>query len=161
MEQILNLFPINSFRGEYFFLSNFYEAPVEYDGITYQSNEAAYQAQKCADKKDREQFADASPGDAKRLGRKVHLRPDWEDVKVSIMRDIVTAKFEQNPDLRERLMHLKNIYLEEGNTWGDRIWGVTYDEKGKHGQNLLGQILMDVRDEFIKAAEEKEYEIDR
>ena len=146
------LFPINSFRDEYFFLSNFYEAPVEYDGITYQSNEAAFQAQKCADKKDREQFAHLSPGDAKRMGRRVSLRPDWEDVKVNVMRDIVTAKFEQNPDLREQLMRLKEIYLEEGNTWGDRVWG-TVDGKGA---NLLGQILMDVRDDFIRKAEAEE-----
>lgn len=135
---------IDSFRNEYSFLSNFYEAQVTYDGIIYQNNEAAFQAQKCKTYKEKEQFANLNPTEAKKLGRKVSLRPDWEQVKINFMKEIVFAKFDQNPELKEKLLSTENIYLEEGNTWGDRIWGTV---NGK-GANLLGQILMETREEF-------------
>lgn len=135
---------INSFRNENYFLSNFYEAPVEYDGIVYQNNEAAFQAQKCINEAERRKFADLSPTAARNLGRKIPLRKDWEQVKIPIMREIVQAKFEQNPQLREMLLATCNAYLEEGNTWGDRTWGTVNGA----GANHLGRILMDVREEM-------------
>lgn len=133
---------INSFRNEYFFLSNFYEAPVVYDGIEYKNNEAAFQAQKCVNAADRKQFESLNATEAKNLGRTIHLRKDWEAVKVSVMRDIVKEKFFQNDDLRAKLIATGEEYLEEGNDWGDRIWG-TVDGQGR---NLLGNILMEVRE---------------
>lgn len=133
---------INRFKDEYFFLSNFYEAPITYCGITYKNNEAAFQAQKCRNKEDRISFADLNPSDAKKLGRKVELRKDWEDIKISVMREIVSAKFDQNPDLSKKLIETADEYLEEGNDWGDRIWG-TVDGKGA---NNLGRILMEERE---------------
>lgn len=132
---------INSFRNEYFFLSNFYEAPVIFDGIRYKNNEAAFQAQKCLDINERKKFSELDPSAAKKLGRRVKLRPDWEDVKVDLMRKIVFAKFTQNPDLTVDLLNTKDEELVEGNNWGDRIWGQVNGE----GQNLLGKILMEVR----------------
>lgn len=146
---------IDSFRGEYFFLSNFYEAPVLYKGIMYNSNEAAFQAQKTnsayAISRGEKPFSDErllftklSPSEAKRLGRTVQLRPDWEDVKYDIMLEIVRCKFEQNPNLIHKLITTKDAKLIEGNTWGDRVWGQV---DGK-GNNLLGEILMDVRKEL-------------
>lgn len=132
---------IDLFRNEHFFLSNFYEAPVEYEGLTYQNSEAAYQAQKCADPKDREVFTAMNPAEAKKAGRAVTLRKDWEDVKIAVMTGVVRAKFEQNPDLAEMLLATKDAYLEEGNDWGDRVWGTVNGE----GANNLGIILMDTR----------------
>lgn len=132
---------INSFRDEYYFLSNFYEVPVTYDGLTYQNNEAAFQAQKTLDEKEKRLFCTMNPSEAKKMGRKVTLRKDWEQIKVSIMRDLIEAKFEQNPELRDKLLNTGDAYLEEGNTWGDRIWG-TVDGQGA---NQLGQILMERR----------------
>ena len=76
---------IRQFRGDFFFLSNFYNCPVTYKQLTYTNNEAAFQAQKCASDAERIQFTKLSPSEAKRLGRRVSLRRDWEDVKVSIM----------------------------------------------------------------------------
>ena len=132
---------INSFRGEYSFLSNFYESPVTYNGITYRNNEAAFQAQKCPERAP--EFANLTPAEAKRLGRRVSLRKDWEQIKISVMTDIVRAKF-SNPELKNRLLATEDIPLEEGNDWGDRIWGTVNGE----GRNLLGQILMQVREEY-------------
>ena len=135
---------INSFRDKYFFLSNFYEASITYNGLTYRNNEAAFQAQKCINPEDRETFTNLKPLEAKRKGRKVALRRDWEQVKISIMADIVKAKFEQNKDLAQWLLDTGNVYLEEGNDWGDRIWGTVNGQ----GANNLGKILMNVREEL-------------
>lgn len=133
---------INEFRGEYRFLSNFWGCPVNYDGVAYQNAEAAFQAQKCIDPTDRTQLAGLNPSEAKRLGRRVKLRSDWEAIKDQIMCQVVQAKFTQNPDLMEKLKATGDAVLIEGNTWGDRYWGVC---RGT-GQNKLGRILMALRD---------------
>lgn len=133
---------ISNFRGNYYFLSNFYPARVEYEGLTYGSNEAAFQAQKTLDMEDRRRFTVLDPYEAKRKGRRVTLRKDWEKAKEPIMRRIVFAKFSQNPELKEKLLATGDAYLEEGNDWGDRTWGTV----NGIGENLLGKILMDVRD---------------
>jgi len=134
---------IDSFNGENAFLSNFYDAPVCYDGITYKNSEAAFQAQKTENREDRFAFADLSARDAKRLGRSVKLRKGWSDMRVYIMAEIVHAKFEQNPDLAEKLLATGNDTLIEGNTWNDKFWGV--DSRTGEGQNILGNVLMSVR----------------
>lgn len=135
---------ITSFRNKYFFLSNFYEAPIIFDNVRYRNNEAAFQAQKCIDPEDRKKFSELDPATAKKMGRKIKLRSDWEDVKVSLMRKIVFAKFTQHPNLTVELLNTKDEELVEGNNWGDKVWGQVNGE----GQNLLGKILMEVRDEI-------------
>lgn len=133
---------IDSFQGEYRFLSNFFCAPVTIFGHTYMNNEAAFQAAKCPVRAD--EFTNLGPGDAKRLGRKVPLRGDWESVKKDIMYQIVRAKFEQNPGLKTKLLATGDAKLVEGNTWHDTIWGVC----NGIGTNWLGEILMRVRSEL-------------
>jgi ribA/ribD-fused uncharacterized protein len=135
---------INSFTGKYFFLSNFYEASVKWKGITYRNNEAAFQSAKVLDKTLRKEFSNLDPSSAKRKGRQVKLRPGWDEIKFDIMYDICYEKFSQNEDLKIKLLDTGEEHLEEGNNWGDKIWGTV---KGK-GQNLLGKILMEVREEL-------------
>lgn len=135
---------INQFKGNYFYLSNFYEAPVNYDGIVYQNNEAAFQAQKTLDLETREKFRLLDPKSAKSLGRRIKLRDDWEQVKDQIMYDICLAKFTQNPDLGRQLVSTTIHYLEEANTWGDKYWGTVNGV----GKNHLGLILMRVREQI-------------
>lgn len=138
---------ITSFRGKYAFLSNFYPAEVEYEGMTYPSNEAAFQAAKCLDPEDRIPFTEqTNPAAAKRMGRKVSLRPDWERVKTGIMEDIVRAKFTAHPDLARQLTATGEMPLIEGNCWHDTFWGV--DSATGKGENRLGQILMKIRGEL-------------
>jgi ribA/ribD-fused uncharacterized protein len=136
---------INLFRDEYFFLSNFYPVEIKLDGIVYPNAETAFQAQKTLDVEERHKFSMLkNPVQAKRLGRKVKLRDDWEEVKLEIMTEIVSQKFLQHPYLIEMLLQTGDEELVEGNKWGDRFWGVC---KGK-GENHLGKILMKIRDAY-------------
>ena len=142
---------INDFHGEYLFLSNFYEAPVTWEGLTYPSNEAAFQAAKVLTREERLPFTELNPTKAKRRGRQVTLRPDWEQVKTGVMEEVVRAKFTQNPDLAARLLATGDAQLVEGTTWGDTCWGI--DLRTGKGENRLGIILMKVRAELLAASE--------
>jgi ribA/ribD-fused uncharacterized protein len=134
---------INEFKGDHAFLSNFWPAEVVLNRELYPTVEHAFQAAKTVDPYQRRRIARAdNPGVAKVLGRKVALRPDWEQVKLKIMFMLVTQKFER-PDLRVKLLATYPEELEEGNRWKDVFWGVDINT-GK-GENHLGQILMAVR----------------
>ncbi len=139
---------IDYFREEYEFLSNFYPTKVVFEGITYCNSESAYQAQKCLQPEDRVQFSRLPSDEAKRLGQKVDMRPDWDEVKCGIMERIVYAKFTQNPTLAQALLDTGDKPLKEGNYWHDLYWGV--DLKTEEGENHLGRILMDLREDFRK-----------
>lgn len=133
------------FRNEFFFLSNFYPADVVFEGIKYPSSEHAFAAAKTLDKYKRIEIARAlTPDQAKSMGRRVRLRKDWEEVKLSIMETIVRNKFEQNATICVKLLNTRDLELVENNYWNDTFWGVC---KGV-GENNLGKILMKVRSEF-------------
>lgn len=142
---------ISNFRGKYYFLSNFYSAPIFYDGLSFLNNEAAFQSCKCANGMKRKDFCMLPPNEAKALGRKVGLRYDWEQVKDGIMLKVVRAKFKQNPDLANRLLATGKARLIEGNDWGDNYWGISpysNDNPEMPWNNHLGKILMMVREEL-------------
>ena len=142
---------INVFDGDYAWLSNFAYSPFECDGWWYPTVEHYFQAAKTTDINEYEGIvAAATPGQAKRLGRRVTLRPDWEKVKDQIMLDAVRLKFTQNDDLRVALLATGDEYLEEGNWWHDNIWGNCKCDRCKNieGRNMLGEILMKVREEL-------------
>ena len=135
---------INEFKGKYYFLSNFYTAPVMYEGLQYLNNESAFQSAKVTDIEKRKQFCSKDPSTAKKKGRNVTLRHDWEKIKDQVMEDCVRDKFTRNEDLKQRLLDTGDKELVEGNTWNDTYWGVC---RGR-GKNMLGKILMKVRDEL-------------
>lgn len=138
---------IKEFKGEYGFLSNFWKAPVEYEGGLYPTVEHAFQAAKTLSGKQRANIMMCgSPGESKEMGRKVTLRTDWEKVKVGIMNDILRDKFTRHKGLRKKLLDTKGKKLQEGNTWDDRFWGVCL--KTGVGENYLGKLLMDLREEL-------------
>lgn len=144
---------IKFFRNKYFFMSNFYQAPVMFDGLLYTNNEAAFQSAKVADIERRTNlntskgvidFTKLTPAQAKAVGKKVDLREDWEEIKDQVMYDIVYDKFSRNKDLKEQLLATGDKELIESNTWNDTYWGVC---RGV-GKNMLGKILMRVRSEL-------------
>ena len=133
---------IENFEGPYRFLSNFasIERGIEFEGRRYPSVENAYQAAKTFDPALRAQIAAATPGQAKRMGQKLGLRPDWERVKLALMADLVSRKFSHEP-FRSALLATGDAVIIEGNPWGDRFWGVCDGS----GANHLGLILTRVR----------------
>ncbi|MCY4013451.1 MAG: NADAR family protein [Gammaproteobacteria bacterium] len=136
---------IDRFIGEYAFLSNFHRASFAWAGVEWTTAEHAFQASKTLDDEQRERVRIArSPGAAKRLGRRVDLRPDWEDVKDDLMLEVLEAKYAV-PELRAGLLATGDAVLIEGNTWGDRYWGVC----DGRGRNQLGVTLMRIR-EYIR-----------
>lgn len=141
---------IMTFRGAFDFLSNFYPAKVEYEGVVYETAETAFQAQKSLDRDERLAFASLSAAKAKSRGQKVKLRSDWENVKVELMERIVRAKFVQHPELAARLVSTGVMPLVESNAWHDVFWGV--DVRTGEGENRLGKILMAIRNEMQKGA---------
>jgi len=137
---------VMTFRGKYAFLSNMHSVDFEWDGRIYHSSEAAFQSAKSRDPEVRDSFSGMTGVVAKREGKKVNLRGDWESVKVDIMEDIVRAKFSQNPDLAKKLIETGDMELVEGNRWHDTFWGV--DAVTGKGENNLGIILMKIREEL-------------
>lgn len=138
---------ISELKGENRFLSNFFSVPIRYEGIEYPSVEHAFQAAKTLNQEERIKFTtNKNPVMAKRMGKKVQLRADWERVKVGIMRELVMLKFSQEP-LKGMLLATGNVQLEEGNRWHDRFWGVCPPRSGR-GENMLGKLLMEARDKL-------------
>lgn len=141
---------ITSFRDEYRFLSNFFLAATMYDGCLYRSSEHAFVAAKTLNLAIRQHIAEIeTPNGAKKFGRSLQLRPDWEKVKVAIMHQIVRDKFIKNEWLATKLIATGDAELIEGNNWGDRFWGMVWNYKGEwEGENHLGKILIRVREEL-------------
>lgn len=145
---------IDSFTGDYSFLSNFHcPAPVHLlnpdgsPGYWFRSVEHAYQAAKTLDVLARRPFVNIgmTPGQAKRAGKLLKLRADWEDVRLHVMEDLLRQKFAADP-LRAKLIATQSAQLIEGNNWGDSYWGMVRTPAGTLvGANNLGRLLMQIR----------------
>ena len=142
---------IAMFDGKYAFLSNFEQSPFTVDGVTFPTVEHWFQAFKTLDPQEfRSIVAAETPGKAKRMGRHVTLRPDWEEVKVDVMREGLRKKF-AIPEFRVKLLATGDEELMEGNTWHDNTWGNCVCAKCQNipGRNMLGMLLMELRQEII------------
>jgi len=136
---------IEGFKNEYRFLSNFPAVRVTLDGDTYPSVEHAYQAAKTTDRDKRRGIKmAASAAIAKRLGKKLPVRADWEKVRDQTMFDLLVQKFSQD-EFRDQLLATGDAYIEETNHWGDVYWGVCNGV----GQNKLGLMLMEIREALV------------
>lgn len=123
-----NVIEFYSTSGDFGCFSNFAPYPIEMDGRIWPTSEHY------------------SPMIAARMGRsrKQPLRRDWETVKVGIMREAVRAKFAQHDDIRELLLSTGDSQIVE-HTANDSYWG---DGGDGSGRNMLGRILMQVRNEL-------------
>jgi hypothetical protein len=145
---------IDKFEGDFGFLSNFSPHKIcDESGILWQTVEHFYQAMKTTDVGERGRIFNAfSPGQAKRIGQEVTLRPDWDMKKFDFMTEGVTLKFLQNEDIKKLLISTQGYKLVEGNLWHDNIWGECMCNKcfgNIEGQNWLGEILMTLREVII------------
>jgi len=127
--------------------SNFSAHPFELDGKLWPTSEHYFQAQKFAGTSSEEEIRRAQgPMRAATMGRNRHrpLRPDWDAVKDDIMRRAVRRKFETHSDIRTILLATGDEEIVE-NAPRDYYWGCGADGTGN---NVLGKILMDVREEL-------------
>jgi ribA/ribD-fused uncharacterized protein len=139
------------FKGEYRFLSNFWPAMVSGPGgRVYPTVEHAYQASKSLDPSVwSEVRALPGAGSAKNYGRHIDVRPDWNAVRLGIMESLLRQKFAPGSELAARLVAIDGT-IEEGNSWGDTFWGISLHTF--EGENHLGRLLMDIRDELRRGA---------
>lgn len=137
---------VSSFRGQFSFLSNFYLAPFRVPGSEVWATcvESAYQGLKVENLTQREKVFAMYPACAKRVTRYITYRPEFHNNKIAIMKQLVSAKFKQNPSLGAKLINTYPYDLIEENRWGDIFWGCCDGV----GDNHLGKILMTVRDEL-------------
>jgi len=134
---------IDRFRGEYGFLSNFHSCEILYKGVKFPTNEHAFQYHKTILPAEQYQMLalSNSPVDAKRAGKDLTLRDDWEEIKVRLMFEINYMKFTQHSGMKGSLLGTGFAQLIEGNPYGDTYWGVC----NGRGHNVHGLVLMTVR----------------
>jgi ribA/ribD-fused uncharacterized protein len=135
---------VKGFFSAYRFLSNYHECKIRYEGFIYGSTEAAYQSSKSLDTLIREQFTLMKPNESRSNGRKIQIRPDWDEVRLKVMEDVCRIKFTTNLYLKEMMLETGSRYLEETNHWGDTFFGVCNGV----GENNLGKILMKIRSQL-------------
>jgi len=136
-----------NFRGEYEFLSNFSSSPIAYDGCLFPTVEHAFQYAKVEGPVWKKMIKEAeTPGRAKKIGRRGKMIADWDSKKFGVMLTLLNLKFADD-ELKEQLLETELQNLVETNTWHDRTWGVCCCDKcGGKGENMLGKLLMQVRD---------------
>lgn len=132
------------FKGRFIknWFSNMEPSPLPIGGHIWPSVENYFQAMKTFDKSEQAEILVATPQESKRLGRKVKLRPDWEQVKEKVMETALLVKFMQEP-YKTLLIETGDSMIIEWNNWGDKEWGV--DINTNEGNNKLGLILMKIR----------------
>lgn len=131
----------NSYIPEYLWLSNFSPHPV----MDFPTAEHAYQAMKSTDESEWAKMKQCkSPAQAKKYSYTLqHLRPNWDKVKVPIMRRVLTVKF-RDPELGQKLLDTGDEELVHLSPW-DTYWGV---DKNHKGHNTQGILLMELREEL-------------
>jgi len=135
---------IGSFNARRRWLSNFYNSKVYFKNREYPSVEHAYQAAKATNEPDRRYVATA-PGaeEARRRGRSIPCRGDFDSFKEWLMLQLLHSKF-KNPSLRKQLVATHPHELIHGNMHGDEFWGI--NRRTGDGENKLGKQLMLLRD---------------
>jgi ribA/ribD-fused uncharacterized protein len=138
------------YEHEYYVFSNFSSFMIEWKGNLCMTTEHAYHTEKFFDNKIKEDIRSArSAHDSQKLAQtyKENYRPDWDDVKVGIMKEILHAKVTQHPYVKKKLLESGDRKLVE-DSWRDDFWGWG---PNKNGQNMLGKLWMEVRDEVRKS----------
>ena len=127
-------------------LSNMTYVNIEYNGLIYPSTENFYQAMKYKSQSTRKLISTLKPHESKGYSRNnLMTNEKFEERKLDIMLYAQRKKYSQEP-FKSKLLSTGGCPLEEGNWWGDKFWGV--DIKTREGENYLGKIIMQVREEL-------------
>ena len=148
---------ISEFKGQYRFLSNFYPVFMKYEGVVYRTLEHAYQAAKTTDIDKRIIISNLQyPSGAKKYGKYIDLRPNWDEIKLDIMLELLQLKFKPNTSLGTMLINTYPLLLVEGNNWHDNFWGECRCVKCNDciKSNNLGVLLMKVRNILRSSTDE-------
>jgi len=147
------------YEQDFYVLSNFSSFAIEFNGHDFPTSEHAYQHEKFV-------FSGRMRGSIAELRRKIRTarsaheafklaeehksqrRPDWDSVRVNVMRRILRAKAEQHEYVRRKLLATGDRELIE-NSWRDPFWGWGPNRDGK---NMLGRLWMEVRSELREQA---------
>ena len=135
---------IKEFQKEYRWLSNFAPIEINLDNFMYPSVEHAYQSKKCISLYWKDTCSDTtnSAEYIKKESRKQIIVDNWDEIKVEIMKVCLEQKF-NDPTYKKLLLNTGDLYIQEGNYWGDKFWGICL--KTNTGQNILGHLIMNIR----------------
>ncbi|CDW75023.1 swarming motility protein ybia [Stylonychia lemnae] len=128
-------------------LTNYWPSPIQANDKYYPTSEHYFQSVKFTDPEYSEKIRLAStPDEAKIFGqnRTQPIQADWGNRRIEVMKDALRYKFHQNLELQEKLLSLSGKNIVE-HTEDDSFWG---DGGDSTGQNMLGKLLMEVRDEL-------------
>jgi ribA/ribD-fused uncharacterized protein len=145
---------IYGFQGDYRFLSNFDPTPIVYGGLQIKTAEHLYNALKTTSLEEAlSVLAAETPGQAKKVGRTVTLKDNWETEKFTAMRTTIGVKFIGNLLLSSKLVETGDKILIEANEWHDQIWGDCFCGRPAcepAGLNNLGELLMELRTDLAR-----------
>jgi hypothetical protein len=138
---------ISEFKNEFRWLSNFAPVKIKLGIGIFPSVEHAYQSMKTKDDTKWKVFCacEPSPAIVKKQSQQIKLRENWDEIKDLIMMLCLQQKYNQSP-YKEKLIATGEEEIQEGNWWGDVYWGV--DLKTGQGQNKLGKMIMQIREEI-------------
>ena len=152
-----------SFIGQYEFLSNMHLCTVIIGDMVFPSAENAFQAMKCKTHKQMEEFQHITPYEARRRGKDIDVRSNWDKIRIPVMKKVLQAKFEDQ-ELADKLLRTEDMFLCELNYWGDTFWGKApvvehhkevdgdvireWTTRKIKGENHLGKLLCEIREEI-------------
>jgi len=137
------------YENEFYVFSNYSSFAIEWKGKIYPTSEHTYHSEKFVDENIKEQIRNTrSAHDSQKLAEanRDKYRKDWSEVRLEIMKDILRAKVKQHSYVKKKLLESGEKELVE-DSWRDSFWGWG---PNKDGENHLGKLWMEVREEFKK-----------
>jgi ribA/ribD-fused uncharacterized protein len=139
---------VRFYEHDFYVLSNFSAFTLHWREQRFDTSEAAYHYEKFPHARHLQEAIRCAPSAhaAFKLAErnKAERRPDWDDVKVQIMLDILRAKVRQHDYVRRKLLETGDRELVE-DSWRDDFWGWG---PNRDGHNMLGKLWMEVRAEL-------------
>lgn len=154
-----NVAKIHKINEEYGILSNFAHTPIKINNLTFDTSERLYQMLKM-NNVETQKLVYEKKGNPKMFVKHLEkinnnvIRNDWGKIFIDVMKFCLNLKYQQNEMFRNKLQECKNLYIIEDQTTFPRktanTWGVKLINNEYIGPNLLGRLLMELRDGNLK-----------